>query len=41
MGMGMNGNNNPQGYRTVILMLGVCLGLHIIIIPLWMWSYGL
>lgn len=34
MGMGMTGNYNPQGYKTVLLMLVICLGFHMIEIPL-------
>tara|TARA_B100000575_G_C22936621_1_gene542428 strand:+ start:177 stop:803 length:627 start_codon:yes stop_codon:yes gene_type:complete len=41
MSQGMHGNNNPQGPRTVKLMIAICVILHFIIIPLWMWSYGL
>lgn len=41
MGQGMHGNDHPQGKRTVILMIVLCVLLHFIIIPLWMWSYGL
>ena len=37
----MHGNDHPQGKRTVILMIVLCVLLHFIIIPLWMWSYGL
>ena len=34
--MGMHGNNNPQGKRTVILMVVLCLFLHFLLIPIWM-----
>ena len=36
MGMGMHGNNHPQGKRTVILMVVLCLFLHFLLIPIWM-----
>ena len=36
MGMGMHGNNHPQGKRTVILMVVLCLFLHFLLIPVWM-----
>lgn len=41
MGQGMHGNDHPQGKRTVILMIALCVILHFIVIPIWMWSYGL
>ena len=41
MSQGMHGNNHPQGPRTVILMIVLCLFLHLILIPIWMWSLGL
>jgi len=31
---------DPQK-RTVYLMLGICVFLHFILIPIWMWSLGL
>ncbi len=31
---------DPQK-RIVYLMLGICIALHFIIIPIWMWSLGL
>ena len=37
----MHGNNHPQGKRTVILMISLCVFLHVIVIPIWMWSIGL
>jgi hypothetical protein len=27
--------------KIVILMLAVCVALHLIVIPIWMWSLGL
>lgn len=39
--MSMHGNNHPQGKRTVILMISLCVVLHFIVIPIWMWSLGL
>lgn len=32
----MHGNNHPQGKRTVILMVVLCLFLHFLLIPIWM-----
>ena len=31
----MNEDKNPQGMRTVILMVVVCLVLHLLLIPVW------
>lgn len=36
MSMGMNGDKNPQGMRTVILMVVLCVFLHLLLIPVWM-----
>ena len=32
----MHGNNHPQGKRTVILMVVLCVFLHLLLIPVWM-----
>ena len=32
----MHGNNHPQGKRTVILMIVLCIFLHFLLIPVWM-----
>lgn len=32
----MHGNNHPQGKRTVILMIVLCILLHFLLIPVWM-----
>ena len=37
----MHGNNHPQGKRTVILMISLCVVLHFVVIPIWMYSLGL